>query len=239
MHDELNGWPTPHGNGAYPNDGRELAGIPDSADFTFRDTFADGLVIRSPPNQLELVIQPIDHTLTTAKGLSRFSLGTASATLVWNGRRLEGRVIREYLFLPAFNRLTRKYAGVFDNFHGVYALAGDAGDFYFHDQQGDLLGELTGNRLGFIVKDGSLSPLEDSEIAVPRATQAFGFYRWPLAWAGTFTAGDQRYQFELALEQKHNIANWALGGFAMGVVTGQLTTDGATLPVYGLGELII
>jgi hypothetical protein len=135
--------------------------------------------------------------------------------------------------------LTRKYAGVFDNFHGVYALAGDSGDFYFHDQQGDLLAELTGNRLGFMVKDGRLHPLASFEIAVTRATPAFGFYRWPLGWAGTFTAGDQRYQFELALEQKHNIANWLLGSFAMGVVKGELVSDTETMTVYGLGELII
>lgn len=56
---------------------------------------------------------------------------------------------------------------------------------------------------------------------------------------GVYARAGRHYRSELALEQKRNIANRALGGFAMGVVKGTLVTDGASLPVYGLGELII
>jgi hypothetical protein len=37
---------------------------------------------------------------------------------------------------------------------------------------------------------------------------------------------------------RKNVTNWVIGGFAMAVVSGELTYDGKIGPVYGLAELI-
>lgn len=239
LFDELSGWHSLQGNGAYDNDVKALAAIPDSRFFSFSGDTSSGLVINSQVNNLKLDIAAINKVIENKQGLSEYMLGSAEATLVWNNRTLKGRVIHEYLFLPAFNRLTRTYAGVFDDFHGIYAVVGKTGDFYFHSQQSDFFAELTGHDEGFLVLNGNAIALDDFFVNVTNRTQAFGFYRWPLSWSGTFTMQNADYQFDLTLGHKNNIANWVIGGFAMGIVTGELKTKDSVLPVFGLGELII
>ena len=43
----------------------------------------------------------------------------------------------------------------------------------------------------------------------------------------------------LGLSYRKNIANWLIGGFAMAIVTGNLSYNGKSFPIYGLAELIM
>ena len=239
LYDELIGWQDMQGNGLYDNPDHKLETIPDSKYFSFRGSPADGMVITSVVNELQLRIAPVSTVISHRKGMSEYRLGSAAATLSWNGRMIRGRVIHEYLFLPAFNRLTRTYVGLFDDFHGIYAVVNGADDFYLHRQQSDFLAQLTGKQEGFLVHDGKGYPLQKLTVDVPDRSFAAGFYRWPQQWQGSFVANDDTYHFDLTLTQKNIIANWFIGGFAMGVVKGNFQINGKTLPVAGLGELIM
>ncbi len=239
LYDAQSGWQAPSGNGAYDNSAKSLEQIPDSDYFTFSGDVSSGMVISSAVNGLHLELEQIKPVIDNARGLSAYRLGSAAATLHWNERTLKGRVIHEYLFLPAFNRLTRTYFGVFDDFHGVYAAIDQRGDFYFHSQKSDFLVELTGYDEGFIVLNGTAVALNNFSPRVEGRRQGRGFYRWPLGWSGTFSALAAQYQFDLRIEHQSMIANWVIGGFAMGIVQGDLKKDGVVLPVFGIGELIM
>lgn len=239
LFDEQSGWQAPQGNGAYDNLDRKLSAIPDSDYFTFKGTPAIGFEIDSQLNKLNLKTAPIKTIIDNKQGLSKYRLGSAEATLLWNNREIKGRVIHEHLFLPAFNRLTRSYMGVFDDFHGIYAAVDKTGDFYFHSQKSDFLAPLTGYDEGFLVLNGDAIPLTEFSINTDERKQALGFYRWPMRWTGAFHGSNADYQFELNLHQKNNIANWVIGGFSMGIVNGELNTKNRVMKIFGLGELII
>lgn len=50
--------------------------------------------------------------------------GSAKAVLNWKDRNIPGRVIYEHLIYRNWNRLTRTYAGTWDNFQGFYLVLG-------------------------------------------------------------------------------------------------------------------
>lgn len=243
LYDAQSGWHDLPGSGAYDNRARQLERIPDSPHFRFEGRPVDGMTIISPGNALRLETKPIPAVIDRSKGLSRYRMGSAVATLYWQGRIIEGRVIHEYLYLPAFNRLTRTYTGLFHDFHGIYAVLeggnDSGGDLYLHSQQSDFLAALTGHDDGFMVLAGEVGALADLDIQVTGRRQALGLYRWPRGWSGSFTAQGEDYLFELHLEHQHNIANWIIGGFAMGIVSGRLEINGRQRSVVGLGELIL
>jgi hypothetical protein len=130
LHDEKRGWQVVSGSGPYYNITRQLETIPNSPNFSFVGTASTGLRIRSGSNALELRIAPMKIQIAEKRGLAEYRLGSAEATLIWGARTLTGRIIHEYLFVPAFNRLTRKYAGEFSDFHGIYASIENVGDIY-------------------------------------------------------------------------------------------------------------
>lgn len=239
LYDKRRGWQPVVGNGPYPNDAKALINIPDSEAFAFFGTTREGLRIQSHSNQLDVEISPVKTYIDRRKGLAEYRVGAAPAVLSWQGRLVEGRVIHEYLFLPAFNRLSRRYAGTFDDFQGIYAAVDGIGDLYLHRQKGRALAPLTGREDGFLVLDGAGGKLEAIEIEVTARAFALGFYRWPTAWRGRLSLHGKDYTLELLLNKKHNIANWVMGGFAMGVVNGALTSAEESRSVYGLGELIM
>lgn len=239
MHVENQGWQALKGNGLYPNPEGKMEEIPNSEFFSFEGKPYVGMTIRSDINDLVLKIDPIQVALKKEKGLSQFHLGTAKATLKWKGRTIQGRVIHEFLYLPAFNRLSRKYLGVFKDFHGIYAVIGQKDDFYFHLQKNEILGLLIGLNLGFVVINGIAYELENVHPTIKDRTWTKGFYRWPTGWVGAFKFNDSSHKFSLDLQEKNIIANWVIGGFAMGIVTGEIEIDGKKVSVYGLGELIL
>jgi hypothetical protein len=239
LHDEKTGWQAVTGNGPYYNVTRQLETIPNSPDFSFEGTAGDGVLIRSKPNTLVLKAAPIKVQVAEKWGLAEYRLGSAEATMTWKGRTLKGRVIYEYLFVPAFNRLTRKYPGEFSDFHGIYASVQNVGDLYIHTQKSMFFSPLIARQEGFLFLNGRGYRLSTLNVSVRRSSLAPGFYRWPEWWEGSFAAGLDHYAFTGRITDRKTVSNWVTGGFAMGIIKGSLVSARETWMLYGLGELVI
>jgi hypothetical protein len=236
MHDEENGWIRMQGDGDYENKGQALTAIPDSADFRFSGTPATGLTVTSPTNGLRLIIDPISERTARGDADRIFSMGSAPATLQWRGRKIGGRVIYELLAMANFNRLSGVTLGSgFSSFQGLYLRVGHSDDFYIHRRQGGDTDEL----LAFSVTGGEMVHPRNIEFEITDHAIAPGFYRWPTAWTVRWDAGRGPATLSVRLHNRNLIITWILGGFAMGIVEGTLNYDGRTVPVYGLGELIM
>ena len=92
--------------------------------------------------------------------------------------------------------------------------------------------------MGFQVLDKSLELLEDLRIEVPERRYALGFYRWPGSWRVSWQGDKGAGSLVLRVVDRKTVTNWLIGGFAMGVVTGEISYGGKIRPVYGLAELI-
>lgn len=239
LHDEKAGWQAVTGSGPYYNVTRQLETIPNSPDFSFEGTAAGGLLIQSKPNALALKVAPVKIRISEKRGLAEYRLGSSEATLTWKGRTLRGRVIYEYLFLPAFNRFTRKYPGEFSDFHGIYASIQNVGDLYIHTQKGAFFSPLIARQEGFLFLNGQGYRLSALNVSVRKSSFAPGFYRWPEWWEGSFAAGLDHFAFTGRITDRKTISSWVIGGFAMGIVKGSLVSAHETWTLYGLGELII
>jgi hypothetical protein len=238
MHDARKGWIDVSGNGLYPNPEGMLTAIPDSAFFRFSGMAEQGISITSEANALRLDVSVIPRILVRQRGPAIFWLGSAAATLHWDGRAIRGRVIYEYLHRPGYNRMTRKQIGQWNNFHGLYLAIEGGGDLYIHSR-GPTDEDLTGRLIGFAAIDEVAHVMEAIELEALQSTQAFGFYRWPDAWTGRFTLQGARYELKVDTIQRKTISNWLIGGFAMSIVQGELLSGGVRRAVYGFGELII
>jgi hypothetical protein len=189
---------------------------------------------------VDLRAEPVRYHIDRRVGLAEYRLGSAGAVLTWGNRVIEGRLIYEYLFLPAFNRLSRRYVGGLNDFHGLYlSLEQGAGDLYLHRQSGNGFAPLIGWDDAFFALNGlDLSPTAIT-IDVVSKKPAIGFYRWPVGWQGTFSSGTASHGFGLEITDLHPITNWLIGGFAMGIVRGTLDTPDGPKSLIGLAELII
>jgi hypothetical protein len=239
LHDEKKGWVKMRGSGIHPNPKKELDRIPDTDFFQFTGTPETGIRIQSRISGLELLVSPIPKVLAHQKGLASYWLGSASATLEWVGRKIRGRVIYEYLFLPAFNRMTRSYIDLWEDSHGIYVVVDGVGDFYIHHQRSQVIEPLIGSTEGFFVCNGVSQSLERLEMAVVSKTLGPGFFWWPASWKGNFKIGSTPYQFTAELSERMNVSNWVIGGFAMGIVKGVIKKGNKVFYLYGLGELLI
>ena len=128
LYDEKTGWQPVKGSGPYPNNSHELETIPNSPFFSFLGTPNAWWHIRSAVNSLDLNVEPMQFHIDRRQGLAVYRLGSAGASLVWGNRVIEGRLIYEHLFLPGFNRLTRRYVGALKDFHGLYLSVDGIGD---------------------------------------------------------------------------------------------------------------
>jgi hypothetical protein len=239
LHDEQQGWANVAGNGRFEHVGKELSRIPDSPFFQFQGTPDTGLVVTSETNRLSLKIDPIPQRTRRTHEQSVIRMGSAPAVLTWQGRTIPGRVIYEGLVMPDFNRLTRTYFRLWNEFQGLYVLAGKDGDLYLHSQRSERLAALAGRLVGFAVFDEQTDPLNDLRIEVLSRDWALVFYRWPTAWGITWYGSRGPASMTLHLSDRKTIANWVIGGFSMGIVQGELVYAGRTWPVYGLAELIM
>jgi hypothetical protein len=239
LHDDKTGWQSVAGNGFYENAARQLDTIPDSSFFSFKGAAQEGFEITSEPNALALKTAPMHIHISRTKGIAQYRLGSAGATLEWGDRRLKGRVIHEYLFLPAFNRLTRKYVDAFDDFRGVYASVGNEGDLYFHTQKSEAFFPLIEPREGFLFLDGKRRLFSSLKVRALDTSFAWGFYRWPMSLSGEFEAGSDRYDFAVHVTDKKTIRNWVIGGFSMGILKGRMVSPLGTYTLSGLGEFIL
>jgi hypothetical protein len=239
LHDERSGWQAVAGSGPYYNVTRQLETIPNSPDFSFDGTVRGGLTVSSGSNRLVLAIEPVTIRIAEQRGLAEYRLGSAEGTLAWKGRKLKGRVIYEYLYLPAFNRLTRRYPGEFSDFHGIYASIQNIGDLYIHTQKSAFFSQLIPKQEGFLFLKGEGYRVSSLDVIVRNTSFAWGFYRWPVRWEGSFAAGPDYYAFSCQVIDRKTISNWVIGGFAMGTIKGSLVSAHESWKLYGLGELII
>jgi len=236
LHDEQLGWQHIEGNGLYENKDAELKEIPDSQFFQFSGSAATGITLSSEVNEIKLSVEPIQTHWKNKKGLSQMTLGSSSAVLNWKGRKISGRVIHEFLYLPGFNRLSRKYFGVFKDFHGIYAMTENKGDFYFHSQKNKVLMPLIGEIVGFYFDGQLVTPIENPQLTIKGKEMTLGFYQWPNGWQGKTQSG---LSFDIDLTERNSLANWVIGGFAMGVLNGEVKQNGKVIKLVGIGELII
>jgi hypothetical protein len=239
LHDERQGWMDLEGNGAYDNLEREVLSLPDSLFFQFDGTPKAGLSVSSPANHLTLRVAPIPERHRGAEGSSVVWMGSAAATLTWRERTIPGRVIYEYLFMPNFNRLTRTYAGMWKDFQALYLLSGADIDLYVHSHESERLAPSIGKLVGFAAFDGRTQPLDELDVMVMDHAFAPGFYRWPTEWSITWRGPDGPGSLSLVVHERKRISTWIVGGFAMGIIRGEMTYGGVTQPVYGLAELIM
>jgi len=239
LHDEHLGWIAVSGAGSYDNTKKDILRIPDSPNFKFSGDVNNGIILDSPRNNLKLSVAPMIERLSRMGVESVFSLGSAEATLKWRDRTIRGRVIYEYIFKKNLSPWYSWFSGLFySDFQGLYLMTDDGGDFYFRTSKGEAWSELGEKVLGFQVLGSDSEVLKDLRIEVRERSYAFGLYQWPktwwVSWRGKKGAGTLSAQ---VVDQK-TLTNWLIGGFAMGVVTGELSYDGTVRPIYGLAELI-
>ncbi len=242
LHDEGHGWVNVLGNGRYPTLIKDLTIIPPSPSFKFHGAPSTGLDIISEPNHLVLRIEPVTVALSRHHNHARYAMGSAAGVLEWAGRTIKGRVIHEYLIMPDFNRLTRTYWGLWKEYQGLYLTIGGeekVGDLYVHSQKSEMIIPLVGQLAGFAVLEGQADPLEGLTLTPMTRTMALGFYRWPIEWRLEWVRGNTPVSTRLTLSDRQVIGNWVIGGFAMGIVKGEMTLNGRTMPIYGLAELIL
>lgn len=239
LHDEQAGWARLDGNSHYENAGKELATIPGSPYFQFQGTPRIGMTIVGESNQLMLSIEPISPKMSRQHEGAAMWIGSAPAILTWRDRVIAGRVIYEYFMMPDFNRLTRTYWDLWSEYQGFYLKVGTEGDVYLHRQGSERLAPLMGFLDGFMGFGPAAESIEELNIEVLDHELARGLYRWPTAWRITWTGPQGQAALILKQVTRSGIWNWAIGGFSMAAVTGELEYRGKQVPVYGLAELIM
>ena len=239
LHDEQQGWIDVQGNGSYDNITKDLDGIPDSPTFRNSGNPEFGVTITSEQNDLTLSTSPIVKSLYRTHNGGEVWMGSASAKLQWADRTLTGRVIYEYLMMPHFNRLSRTYWGLWKEYQGFYLSLQGEGDLYLHHQRSELLTPLIGELDGFLSIEGKSERFQVLQLTPLSFSQGLGFYQWPMKWALRWVTAQGGGEVQLELSELHRVANWVIGGFSMGIVQGEVTYQGKTIPVYGLVELIM
>lgn len=239
LHDEKTGWARLDGNSRYKNTGKELTTIPGSPYFQFQGAPKTGMTIVGESNRLILNIDPIPLRTSRQNHSAAIWMGSAPAVLTWRDRVIPGRVIYEYFMMPDFNRLTRTYWDLWNEYQGFYLQIGTDDDVYLHRQQSERLAPLMGFMDGFTVFNSATDSMKDMKIEVVDRGLARGLYRWPIAWRITWTGPQGSAALTLKQVSRTGIWNWAIGGFSMVVVDGELEYGGRKFPVYGLVELIM
>ncbi len=241
MYDEATGWVDLKGNVVYPNPGKVLDGLPASEHFSFEGRAATGTVITGREGGLKLTVDPLPETLKRQNADGIFWIGGAPAALEWSGRRLEGRVIFEYLQRNNFNYFTGKSDRSWRNFNGLYLMTEDGRDFYMHSHERQGGSDLTGRLVG-IATWGTAAPVSKLVFRiVETAAVPYRSYRWPIAWSVAFEHEGVSYVLELFTAERKLSGDWETGGFAMSVVSGTIAAaDGSRkMNVVGWAELLI
>lgn len=248
LHEEHLGWLPLEGNGDYPNHRQQLEEIPDSESFRFTLTAEGGIVVVSRINNLEMTTGALTQRFISREGNRIMGLASGDAVLTWHGRTLKGRVIHETVRYENWNRLTRTYFDTWNNFQGLYLVSWPDDE---PERLSDLYVESTGSGdeqkvLGFLSPDFNDVVQATWRLSVEDKAWGLGFYRWPVGWTVTAMnsadgrAGEAPILHATLREHEGNtIATWILGGFRMGIVTGDAVIDGRRYRVYGLSELIM
>jgi hypothetical protein len=128
---------------------------------------------------------------------------------------------------------------MWNQYQGFYLKLGTDGDVYLHSQHSDRLASLMGFLGGFTASNSTTDMMEDLKVEVFDRELAWGFYRWPTAWRITWAGQQGPAVLTLKRTSRTSIGNWAIGGFSMAVVRGELRSAGQQQEVYGLVELIM
>jgi hypothetical protein len=241
MHDERSGWVSLQGSQHYENNEKTLEKIPDSTHFQFRGSPGSGTTMQSATNDLHMEVEPVPKTLYRENADGIFWVGASPATLSWNKRRLEGRVIVEYLQRHNWNRFVADFAAHWRNFNGLYLMTDAGHDFYMHYHERIGGSDLNGRLVGF-ASWATPAPISDLDFRVLRSEPADGGkYNWPVDWRVDFGHNGKRYRLSLQRREQLNIAHWETGGFAMTVATGAIEAmEGSEKHnVVGWAELLI
>lgn len=246
LFDERRGWIDVEGYDSFANDEGVLLGYPESPYFEFVGEPYALESIRSKSAPLNLSIGELEERITERDDTTVFSLASGPAALVWDGRRIEGRVIYEYLAIRGANRLAgMSVRGVWDmlvggpDFQGLYLASENGEDLYVHLARSSAASGLAESPLmAFSTRDNLTQPIENLVFDVADFDAALGFYRWPAAWRLRWETDCGRATLTVDSLAHDTQTNWVLGGFAMRGVRGLVSCGGETKEIYGLAELI-
>ncbi len=227
------------GSAHYANPGKVLEVIPDSENFQFRGTIAGGMHMTSATNGIDMTVEGLRPILRRQKPDNDYWIGAAPATLRWKGRTLTGRVIFEFIARTGYNRFTSDFGANWNNFNGLYLLTEDGKDIYlrYHEKLTPDVPRESG--MATMEKDGVMSEI-DFKITDSRAVES-RTYRWPTNWTVSFVHAGSRWNLWGKTDALEIVADWDKGGFAMSVVSGEVSkADGSGKRRFkGWAELLI
>jgi len=245
LYDGAQGWVDIPGYADYPNDREALLDLPSSPYFTFAGASLGPVTITSTEAPLVLEVGAITPYFLRQDASVLFSLGSAAATLQWQGRRIPGRVIYEYLVMRGSNRLSRMgLRGLIDalgsspNFQGLYLASADGQDLYLQLSLSSAASALTEPLVAFHTERDAEVPMRNLTLEISDYEPALGFYRWPVGWRAVWDTTCGRATLEVAADSRQIEKNWVIGGFGMEALSGVLSCEGREVPVFGFGELI-
>src|SRR5437899_12680482 len=112
--------------------------------------------------------------------------------------------------MPEFNRLTKTYFGLWEEFQGLYVLIDEKDDVYLHSQLSERLAPLVGNLAGFAVLNEEADYLNDLDVTVLTRALAPGLYRPPTAWRITWKGNKGPGSMNRSLSHRKRIASRVL-----------------------------
>jgi hypothetical protein len=227
------------GSAHYPNPGKILETIPDSAHFQFRGTVGGGMRMVSAVNDIDMAVEGLTPILRRQTPGNDYWIGAASATLRWKGRQLAGRVIFEFIARTGYNRFTSDFGANWSNFNGLYLLTEDGRDLYLRYHERVQPGTPRESGMATFDGEGTLSDIAfaiDESRPTPDRT-----YRWPTRWQAGFSHRGTLWTLHATTDALEEVADWKTGGFAMSVVSGEVVrADGSGRRRFkGWAELLI
>lgn len=227
------------GSAHYPNPGKILETIPDSAHFQFRGTVGGGMRMVSAVNDIDMAVEGLTPILRRQTPGNDYWIGAASATLRWKGRQLAGRVIFEFIARTGYNRFTSDFGTNWSNFNGLYLLTEDGRDLYLRYHERVQPGTPRESGMATFDAEGTLSDIAfaiDESRPTPDRT-----YRWPTRWQAGFSHRGTLWTLHATTDALEEVADWKTGGFAMSVVSGEVVrADGSGRRRFkGWAELLI
>ncbi len=245
LHEQHTGFVKLDGRGDHPNPQGELVSIPSSEYFEVTETANGGFQIKGKKDDLALMVDPPTQVTGQSDGSTIYAMRVAGATLNWRGRQLKGRVIIEHLVsttlskragLGMFGLLLRNSFGGGDGFQGLYLITDDGRDIYIQNSDMNLKNTNLPKMIGFVgIGGGKFDVSENLVLEVSERQQGVGVYRRPVAWKANWG----KNVLNCRETTRKSFSNWFLGGFAMGIVEGEIFIDGVRHKVYGWSEIII
>lgn len=245
LYEAPRGWIDIPGYAKFENTGKVLTELPDSPFFSFDGQSYGPVTISAKDVPLRLEVGAIEPRFTRHDDRVLFSLGSAPATLEWQGRAVRGRVIYEYLVMRGSNRLAGlSISGILDalghgpDFQGLYLATGDGQDLYIQLSESSAASALMDPLLAFETRADAAAAIRNLTFEILDYDLAFGFYRWPVRWQASWDASCGQATLQVGSQAHKTEKNWLIGGFAMQALSGTLSCEGRAVPVFGFGEVI-